>query len=64
MAAGEWVKATASGTGNCVEAAATTGGVLVRDSKDPGPVLAFASPTWLGLLGAARAGRMDSFAAR
>lgn len=54
-----WVKATASGTGNCVEAAAGGGLVLVRDSKDPGPVLALTPAAWRGLLEVARSGCLD-----
>jgi len=62
-----WVKATASGTGNCVEArwrkasasgtsncveVAAAGAVQVRDSKDPdGPVLTFTHTEWEAFLG-------------
>ncbi|MFF8367820.1 DUF397 domain-containing protein [Streptomyces lydicus] len=50
---GEWVKSSYSGNGggNCVEwmpsAAATSGLVPVRDSKDPqGPALLFPTSEW------------------
>ena len=55
-----WVKATASGTGNCVELARSRTDVLVRDSKDPdGARLSFAPPVFAALLAAARSGALD-----
>jgi hypothetical protein len=47
---------------NCVEVA-TTGDhsiVGVRDSKNPGPVLAFGRDDWRALLDSARRGELDS----
>jgi hypothetical protein len=42
-----WVKSSYCDTGNCVEAAATRAGVLVRDSKsETGPHLDLASGPW------------------
>jgi Domain of unknown function (DUF397) len=44
-----WRKSSYSGSngGNCIEVAAATRAVAVRDSKDPhGPVLAFGSRDW------------------
>ena len=43
-----WRKATYTNGGeNCVEAASTSGAVLVRDTKDrDGGTLAFSSGTW------------------
>ncbi len=39
------------GQGNCVEVAAATGTVLVRDTKDrKGPVLAVPAATWRAFL--------------
>jgi len=51
-----WVKAEASGTGNCVEVAAEDI-VKVRDSKDPdGPVLTFTHTEWEAFLGRVHGG--------
>lgn len=44
-----WRTSSYSGNngGNCVEAAADTRTIAIRDSKDPhGPVLAFAAKDW------------------
>jgi hypothetical protein len=43
-----WRKASASGSGNCVEVAVNLPGVVaVRDSKDPhGPTLTFTPAAW------------------
>ena len=43
-----WRKSSySSPSGNCVEAAALTGGVALRDSRFPdGPALVFASAVW------------------
>ncbi len=49
-----WVKSSASnsqgGTENCVEVAATSHRVLVRDSKDPGVHLPLDPTTWRAFL--------------
>ncbi|MCW2919767.1 MAG: uncharacterized protein JWN52_7835 [Actinomycetia bacterium] len=46
-----------SGGGACVEVARADRLVAVRDSKNPkGPVLAFTSAEWLGLLSGIKAG--------
>lgn len=47
-----WKKSTFSeGGGECVEVAMTQGGVLVRDSKNPGgPVLWFTRFEWIAFL--------------
>lgn len=49
-----WVKSSASGSGggsgNCVEVAATSHGILVRDSKDPGVHLPLTHSTWRAFL--------------
>lgn len=61
----DWVKASASGTGNCVELRTSAGGVLVRDSKDPGGgVLSLGRGAWLALVAAARGGRLDGLGDR
>jgi len=36
--------------GNCVEVAATGASVLVRDSKDPGPVVQFSPSRWTAFI--------------
>jgi hypothetical protein len=42
-----WRRSRASGGDNCVEIAAETSSILVRDSKDPhGPMLAFPDSDW------------------
>lgn len=58
----EWIKAVISGSqgGNCVEAAFTSDGVLVRDSKDPdGPWLKFTGAEWDAFLDGAKKGEFD-----
>jgi hypothetical protein len=48
-----WRKSSASGSGttNCVELATPDDRTfLVRDSKNPGPRLAFTSPDWVAFL--------------
>lgn len=44
-ASAAWRTSSHSAELNCVEVA-TPGAVLVRDSKDPGPVLAFTRAQW------------------
>lgn len=54
-----WRRSSYSGTdgGNCVEAAAARGAVLVRDSKDPdGPHLGFGPQAWAAFAAAVKAG--------
>ncbi|WP_431885163.1 DUF397 domain-containing protein [Micromonospora wenchangensis] len=53
-----WRTSSRSGSeGNCVEVAAFTDAVGVRDSKDPpGPVLSFAPAAWSGFVAAASSG--------
>ncbi|MFJ8868268.1 DUF397 domain-containing protein [Streptomyces sp. NPDC102473] len=50
----EWFKSSYSDSSNsneCVEVAAASGSVHVRDSKDmPGPHLAFTSDAWAGFV--------------
>lgn len=49
-----WVKSSYSGTegGQCVEIAADTQAVLVRDSKAvPGPVIRVSREAWAGFIG-------------
>jgi hypothetical protein len=46
--------------GNCVEFAATDGGVRLRDSKNPaGPVLTFGSSAWTSFIRDVKAGKYD-----
>jgi hypothetical protein len=46
-----WRKSRASGNDNCVEIAAETSSILVRDSKNPhGPMLAFSGSEWVRFL--------------
>lgn len=57
-----WRKARRSvANGACVEVAPVTGGVAVRDSKDPsGPVLAWRSDEWRAFASDVRQGRYDA----
>jgi hypothetical protein len=57
----QWRKAAASGNGACVEVAqVATGGVAVRDSKDPdGPILRYTDVEWRAFLHGARNGEFD-----
>jgi hypothetical protein len=49
------------GNGNCVEISSITGGVAVRDSKNPvGPALLYSATSWLAFTHEARLGRFDS----
>lgn len=57
-----WRKSSLSGgAGDCVEfARATTGEILLRDSKDPsGPVLTFTPSEWRAFLGGVRNAEFD-----
>jgi hypothetical protein len=56
-----WVKATRSGVqGDCVELRRHSGGVEVRDSKDPhGPVLRFTPSEFTAWLDAAKHAEFD-----
>jgi Domain of unknown function (DUF397) len=52
-----WRKASASvANGACVETAPCACGVLVRDSKNPGPVLAFTPQAWADFTADIKAG--------
>ena len=57
----QWRKARGSmGNGNCVEISPVTGGVVVRDSKNPvGPVLRYSATSWLAFTREAQLGRFD-----
>lgn len=62
LTSAEWRKSTRSGplTDNCVEIAFVSGGVAVRDSKDPqGPVLMFNPAEWSAFVGGAKDGEFD-----
>jgi Domain of unknown function (DUF397) len=48
-------------SGECVEAAASPFGVMVRDSKNPGPVLTFTPSEWLAFLAGVHKGEFDHF---
>lgn len=56
-----WQKSSWSGSGNCLEAAAVPGVVLVRDTKDAGAglVLRVGSDQWVGFLDAMKAGEFN-----
>ena len=56
-----WVKASSSyGSGNCVEVASVSNGVLLRDSKDPsGPWLSYTGAEFRAFITAARHGEFD-----
>jgi hypothetical protein len=54
-----WVKAAASGQGNCVEVAAVEDLVLIRDSKTPHPVLIFTRAEWDAFKTGVTAGDFD-----
>lgn len=57
----EWRKARRSmGNGNCVEISPVTGGVVVRDSKNPvGPVLRYSATSWLAFTRETQLGHFD-----
>ena len=58
-----WLKAQSSTVnGQCVEIAAATGNVAIRDSKDPdGPILVYTSREFKAFLDGARNGEFDRF---
>jgi hypothetical protein len=58
----EWRKSSYSGSqGNCVEIAALTGAVAMRDSKDPqGPALTFAPAEFTAFIRSASRGEFDA----
>ena len=52
-----WRKSTRSGSGNCVEVAASSQHIYIRDSKTPhGPVLVFTLEEWASFLSGVFAG--------
>jgi hypothetical protein len=57
-----WLKAQAStANGQCVEIAAASGMVAIRDSKDPdGPILVYTSGEFRAFLDGARNGEFDN----
>ncbi|KWX02406.1 hypothetical protein TH66_11810 [Carbonactinospora thermoautotrophica] len=57
----EWRKSRRSGSGgNCVEVAAVSGFVAVRDSKNPdGPKLVFSAREWAAFTAGVKAGEFD-----
>jgi hypothetical protein len=57
----EWRKSSHSGTnGQCVEIAANSDQVLIRDSKDrEGPVLIFTADEWRAFAARVRVGDFD-----
>lgn len=61
QAAPEWRKSSrSSDSANCVETAATVGGVAVRDSKHPdGGVLLFPQDVWRAFVDGVRSGEFD-----
>ena len=56
-----WIKAKASNhNGACVEIAAATGKIAIRDSKDPaGPILVYTPDEFAAFLDGARNGEFD-----
>lgn len=61
-----WRKSSySSDTANCVEVLASTAGIGVRDSKDPGgPALRYSAVSWSSFVLAVRSGEFDPGAAR
>jgi Domain of unknown function (DUF397) len=58
--AADWRKSQRSGTDGCVECAAWSGTVRMRDSKDPdGPELIFDHATWRGFIHDLKRGMFD-----
>ena len=56
-----WRKSSASGSGDCVEAAAENGYVLLRDSKrQHSQTLRFTIPKWESFLSDVRSGRLNT----
>ncbi|WP_439957724.1 DUF397 domain-containing protein [Micromonospora echinofusca] len=57
-----WFKSSRSGPNcdNCVEVAFVTGGIAVRDSKNPtGPALIFTPDEWDAFVGGTKDGEFD-----
>lgn len=56
-----WLKASASGSGGCVEVAVLNSTIFVQDSKTPdgGTVIALPPHAWSRLLSTVRSGRLD-----
>ncbi|ADP78725.1 DUF397 domain-containing protein [Pseudofrankia inefficax] len=55
-----WRKSSASGSGGCVEVAATASEIFIRDSKNrSGAVLRFTNVEWLAFLAGVRGGEFD-----
>lgn len=54
-----WLKATASGTGNCLEARRVLDRVQVRDSKHPHVSVEFTELAWVDLVESAKTGELD-----
>ncbi len=55
-----WRKAKKSGVGGCVELSPITGGIAIRDSKDPsGPELKYTIPELDAFLDGAKKGEFD-----
>jgi hypothetical protein len=57
-----WRKSSYSGDqGNCVEVITASGGMAVRDSKDPdGPVLRFTDSEWRAFIAGVKDGEFDN----
>jgi hypothetical protein len=56
-----WRKSSASGSGDCVEAAAENGYILLRDSKRKhSQILRFTIPKWESFLSDVRSGRLNT----
>lgn len=55
-----WRKSSRSGQTNCLEVRPASGGVEVRDSKNPGgATLTFTRDEWLAFIAGAKAGEFD-----
>lgn len=56
-----WRRSSRCDSGTCVEVALDPDGlVLVRDSKDPGPVLVFDPAEWDDFVAGVKAGEFDT----
>jgi Domain of unknown function (DUF397) len=58
-----WRKAKlSSNNGQCVEVASVAGKIILRDSKDPDPMLVYTPAEWTAFLNGVKKGEFDDLA--